>query len=77
MKIEVEFGAGGTGMTTGTFFSRAAADYDSVAGLQRDVGAQLLTRLDDYAGDPRVILDLGSGTGFFAEGLRERFARAQ
>ncbi|NND69623.1 MAG: malonyl-ACP O-methyltransferase BioC [Halioglobus sp.] len=58
-------------------FSRAAVHYDSVAGLQRDVGAQLLTRLDDYAGAPQVVLDLGSGTGFFAPELAARFPAAQ
>ncbi len=58
-------------------FSHAAAEYDSVAGLQRDVGTQLLTSLDDYACTPQTILDLGSGTGFFARSLRERFSSAE
>ena len=58
-------------------FSRAAAEYDSVAGLQRDVGTQLLNSLNNYAGTPRTILDLGSGTGFFARNLRERFPSAE
>jgi malonyl-CoA O-methyltransferase len=53
-------------------FSRAAASYDSVAELQRDVGSQLLRRLpDDFV--PGRWLDLGCGTGHFSRALGERF----
>ncbi|SDN92361.1 malonyl-CoA O-methyltransferase [Pseudomonas arsenicoxydans] len=53
-------------------FSRAAASYDSVAQLQRDVGNQLLSLLPgDFV--PRVWLDLGCGTGYFSRALGERF----
>ena len=53
-------------------FSRAAASYDSVAELQRDVGAQLLRRLPvDFV--PSRWLDLGCGTGYFTRALAERF----
>lgn len=53
-------------------FSRAAASYDSVAELQRDVGSQLLCRLpDDFV--PGRWLDLGCGTGHFSRALGERF----
>ncbi len=53
-------------------FSRAAASYDSVAELQRDVGAQLLNRLPvDFV--PSRWLDLGCGTGYFTRALAERF----
>tara|TARA_R110002167_G_scaffold29645_11_gene98896 strand:- start:404 stop:1213 length:810 start_codon:yes stop_codon:yes gene_type:complete len=45
-------------------FSRAAPSYDSVAGLQRQVGGKLLQlRPDDWRGQ---LLDLGSGTGYFS-----------
>jgi malonyl-CoA O-methyltransferase len=57
-------------------FSRSAASYDSVAGLQRDVGTRLLTGLDQLQDDPECILDLGCGTGYFSTALRERFPRA-
>lgn len=54
-------------------FSRAAAVYDSVAHLQRDVGEQLFTRLERYRGEAGVILDLGCGTGYFAPRLQQRY----
>ncbi|QJP97960.1 malonyl-ACP O-methyltransferase BioC [Pseudomonas fluorescens] len=54
-------------------FSRAAASYDSVAELQRDVGTQLLNRLPvDFL--PSRWLDLGCGTGYFTRALAEHFA---
>ena len=53
-------------------FSRAAASYDSVAELQRDVGSELLRRLpEDFV--PAVWLDMGCGTGYFSRALQERF----
>jgi len=57
-------------------FSRAAASYDSVAALQRDVGGELLRRLPV---DRRINrwLDLGSGTGYFTRVLAERFAESE
>lgn len=57
-------------------FSRAAQVYDSVAQLQRDVGEELLRRLDELALQPEVILDLGSGTGYCCPALKQRFPRA-
>ncbi|MBV1787004.1 malonyl-ACP O-methyltransferase BioC [Marinobacterium sp. D7] len=55
-------------------FSRAAATYDSVAGLQRSVADALLARLPQ--GSPGVVLDLGSGTGYASETLRRRYPQA-
>ena len=54
-------------------FSRAAASYDSVAELQREVGSQLLRRLP-ASFTPQRWLDLGCGTGHFSRALGERFA---
>jgi malonyl-CoA O-methyltransferase len=53
-------------------FSRAAASYDSVAELQRDVGQQLLSRLP-ASFMPGRWLDMGCGTGYFTRALGARF----
>lgn len=55
-------------------FSRAACSYDSVAELQRDVGHELLKRLPDS--DPQVVMDLGSGTGYFTPLIKQRYPQA-
>jgi malonyl-CoA O-methyltransferase len=57
-------------------FSRAAEQYDSVAGLQRDVGTALLSRLEGVAEQPARLVDLGSGTGYFYPELARRFPDA-
>jgi len=56
-------------------FSRAAASYDSVAALQRQVGKQLLARLPSTR-QPGRWLDLGSGTGYFSRALATAFPDA-
>jgi len=53
-------------------FSRSAATYDSVADLQKTVGAQLLERFPE-AFSPSVLVDLGAGTGYFTDRLQRRF----
>ena len=58
-------------------FSRAAAAYDSVARLQRDVGNHLLSSLSQWQGEPATVLDLGCGTGFFCSQLQLRYPEAQ
>jgi len=55
-------------------FSRAAAEYDSAAHLQREIGEQLLTQLDRWQGTPRNVLDLGCGTAHFCPALQRRYA---
>ena len=57
-------------------FSRAAASYDSVAQLQRDVGDALLGRLPPIPAPQRWV-DLGSGTGYFSRSLGARWPTAQ
>jgi malonyl-CoA O-methyltransferase len=53
-------------------FSRAADSYDSVAGLQRAIGHELLQRLPvDLRAN--AWLDLGCGTGYFSRVLAQRF----
>lgn len=58
-------------------FSRAAATYDSVAQLQRDIGAHLFARLPDNLPAQSSLLDLGSGTGFFTRQLAAKYPESQ
>ena len=58
-------------------FSRAAPTYDSVAQLQRDIGSQLLAHLPERLPAQSVVLDLGSGTGFFARQLAAKYRESQ
>lgn len=54
-------------------FSRAAATYDSVAQLQRDIGTQLFSALPSTVSAQQTILDIGSGTGFFTRQLAAQY----
>lgn len=56
-------------------FSRAAASYDSVAGLQRDVADRLASWLPASAA--QRVLDLGSGTGYSQPALCAQYPAAQ
>jgi len=58
----------------GRSFSEAAVSYDRLAELQRQVGEELLSRLDGEAASFSNIIDLGAGTGFCAEKLAQRAA---
>jgi malonyl-CoA O-methyltransferase len=55
----------------GRSFSLAAQRYDSVAGLQRDVGDRLLDDIRFDEGLPSTVLDLGCGTGYFYSQLTQ------
>ena len=44
-------------------FNRGARHYDKQAALQHEVARRLLERLDYIRVEPKVILDLGCGTG--------------
>ena len=57
-------------------FSRAAERYDEVAELQREMGQRLLDRLELMLIDPKVILDIGCGTGVATMGLAKRYRKA-
>src|SRR5512142_1972572 len=58
-------------------FSRAAADYDAAAVMQREVCARMLERLDYVKLQPARILDVGSGTGWGTRQLAQRYPSAQ
>ena len=57
-------------------FERAAPAYDQAAVLQREIADRMLERLECVRLDPRVILDLGTGTGYAIDSLRRRFRKA-
>ncbi len=58
-------------------FERSAADYDSVAVLQREIADRMLERLDYVRLEPQRILDLGSGTGYAIDQLHRRYRKAR
>lgn len=58
-------------------FARAAAHYDEVAVLQREVGSRMLERLDYIRIQPTAILDVGAGTGTQTELLKKRFRKSR
>lgn len=58
----------------GRAFAHAAHTYDAHAFLQREVADRLIERLDYIKLTPQRVLDLGSGTGYFTQKLRHRFA---
>jgi len=58
-------------------FSRAAERYDEVAVLQREIGQRLVERLELMLIEPKVILDIGSGTGVATAELAKRYKKAQ
>ena len=58
-------------------FDRASTTYDAAAVLQSEVRDLLLDRLDLTAVVPRVVLDVGAGTGHASRALKRRYPRAQ
>ncbi|MHB8253696.1 MAG: malonyl-ACP O-methyltransferase BioC [Acidiferrobacter sp.] len=57
-------------------FDRAARTYDEGAVLQRTVADQLIDRFQWLRESPRVILDVGTGTGYALPRLRKRFRKS-
>jgi len=58
-------------------FSAATESYDTHAVLQREIGERLLAHLSFTKIEPKRILDIGCGTGYFTRLLREKFKRAE
>jgi malonyl-CoA O-methyltransferase len=57
-------------------FDAAAKTYDDNAFLQREVANRLFERLDYIKQSPARALELGCGTGYVTQKLRERYAEA-
>ena len=58
-------------------FARAAAGYDAVAVLQREIASRMLERLGYVKINPRCVVDLGCGTGASLTALGERYPQAR
>lgn len=58
-------------------FGRASLSYEAAAALQQQVRDELLSRLDLLREPPRVVLDLGAGTGLGTLRLKQAFPRAR
>jgi malonyl-CoA O-methyltransferase len=58
-------------------FNQVATRYDQYALLPREIGERLLARLALLKTPPRKILDLGAGTGWLTQQLRQRYPKAQ
>ena len=58
-------------------FERAARTYDSHDVLQREVAARLISHLDPIRLAPRLVVDVGSGTGASLEALAARYPAAR
>jgi malonyl-CoA O-methyltransferase len=58
-------------------FERAAHGYDEAAFLQQEVGRRMLERLDFIRLPPKIILDIGAGTGACSSALSKRYKGAR
>lgn len=58
-------------------FDRASRSYDATARLQAEVRGELLARLPFFKLSPRMVVDIGAGTGAAAVELKRRFPRAE
>lgn len=57
-------------------FSRAAKSYDAAAVLQKEVSERLSERFPLLKIQPELIVDLGAGTGFLSEQIRQYYTQA-
>lgn len=58
-------------------FNKAAVSYDEAAVLQKQVAEHLNERLDLMTINPKVVLDLGAGTGLLTQKIIQRYPKAQ
>lgn len=57
-------------------FHQKAAVYQKAAIAQQAIGDALFERLDYIKLNPRAILDVGCGTGYFTQRLKEKYPKA-
>lgn len=57
-------------------FNLCATHYEAFAKIQKEIGNRLFERLDYLKINPRYVLDLGCGTGFFSALLKKRYPNA-
>src|SRR5687768_6814606 len=58
-------------------FDVASAGYDRAAVVHAEIRSRLLERLQVVRIDPKVIVDLGAGTGFASRALKQRYSSAR
>lgn len=58
-------------------FNRAADSYDAAAVLQKTVREEMLSRLDLVKISPKIILDMGCGTGHASLSLAKKFYKSR
>lgn len=59
-----------------TIVDNIADTYEQYSVVSKEIGARLITRLDYLKIAPRVILDLGCGTGWWTQALKMRYSEA-
>ncbi|MFC4310264.1 malonyl-ACP O-methyltransferase BioC [Steroidobacter flavus] len=58
-------------------FDKAAKTYDAASGVAAEIRNRLLERLDFVKVQPKVVLDLGAGTGHASKALKQRYKSAE
>lgn len=58
-------------------FGNAAKTYDTHAVFQQEIAKRLLDRLNWFKINPKLILDIGSGTGLITQQLKQRYPHAE
>ena len=58
-------------------FDKAATGYDAAAAVPTEIRNRLLERLDLVKLQPKVVLDLGAGTGHASKALKHRYKSAE
>lgn len=57
-------------------FDKAAPHYEKTAVIQHEIGMRLFERLDYLRLEPKYVLDLGGGTGYWSKKLKARYPHA-